>query len=293
MNDLHARFHALTPQFSADWDLSRNVTAYATVGKGFRLGSENAPVPLYGDPNANPNTPGVNSSRADLRALGLTSAPESVNPDSLWNYEIGIKSAPLHRHLLLDASAFYIRWTDIQQTVDLISSGYSFEANAGSATSKGLELAAKAIIPGGFSLQLSTGYTHATLDSGVVINGHIVNNTFPGEDVPAVPRWNGNLNGEYDFALRGLQMFVRAEATYVGSSHGTLVTTDPDYSRPSYSVYQASMGATVGRYDIRVFAKNLTNNDKIIQRPDIINAGYDVGYRITPRIIGANVSVAF
>lgn len=286
-------FHALTPKVAVDWDISPDVTLYGNITKGFRLGSENRPVPLYGDPNLDPNVPGVNSTRADLRYLGLASVPASFRPDSLWNYELGTKSALLNRHLLLDLSAFYIRWTDIQQTINLISSGYNFQANAGSATSKGVELAAKALLPGGFTLEASAGYTKATLDSGVVINGVVVNNTFAGEDVPGVPRWSGNFAAQYQFTVASALLFVRGEANFVGSSHGTLVTTDPDYQRPAYSLFQASAGATIGRYDISIFGKNLTNDDKIIQRPNILNAGFDEGYRIAPKTIGANVSVKF
>jgi outer membrane receptor protein involved in Fe transport len=287
------RFHALTPKLALDWDISPDVTLYGNITKGFRLGSENRPVPLYGDPNLNPNSPGVNSTRADLRYLGLTTVPASFRPDSLWNYELGTKSALFDRHLLLDVSAFFIKWSDIQQTINLISSGYNFQANAGSATSKGVEFAAKALLPAGFSVDASAGYTKATLDSGIVINGVVVNDTFAGEDVPGVPRWNGNFAAEYQFTVASALLFVRGEADFTGSSHGTLVTTDPDYTRPYYSLFQASAGATIGRYDFSIFAKNLTDDDKIIQRPNILNAGYDEGYRIAPRTIGANVHVNF
>ena len=46
----------------------------------------------------------------------------------------------------------------------------------------------------------------ATLDSGVVINGHPVDNTSPGEDVAGVPRWSGTLGAEYDVTIAGAEL---------------------------------------------------------------------------------------
>ena len=262
---LKGDFDAFTPKFAFGWDVNPDVTMYANITKGFRLGSENRPVPLYGDPDQDPDAPGANSTRADLRRLGLTSVPATYEPDSLWNYEIGTKSLLFERRLALDLSVFYIRWKDIQQTITLATSGYDFEANAGSAKSYGFELAGKARLPYGFTLEASGGYTRAKLDSGVVINGQAVNDTFPGQDVAGVPRWSGTLAGQYDFDLAGAEVFVRSDANYIGKSHGTLVTTDPDYTRPAYTVFGASAGVTFDRYEISLFANNLTDNDKIIR----------------------------
>ena len=285
--------HALTPKFAFGWDVSPDTTLYANITKGFRLGSENGPIPLYGDPNANPTATGTNSSRADLRVLGLGSTPTSYAPDSLWNYEIGEKAYLWNRQIALDLSVFYIRWSAIQQRISLISSGYDFEANAGNAKSYGFESALTWKINRHLKLDGSLGHTRATLDDGVVINGVRVNNTTAGEDIAGVPRWSGALGAQFDTEVSGGDGFVRVEGTYVGASHGSLVSTDPDYLRPNYTLLGASLGWRGGALEATVFAENICNNQRIVQRPNIENAGINLAYRLTPRVIGANLTYSF
>ncbi len=67
----------------------------------------------------------------------------SYQSDSLWNYELGTKTAWLDHRLTVDAAGFYIRWKDIQQEI-LLSCGFQFVANSGAAVSKGGELEMRA-----------------------------------------------------------------------------------------------------------------------------------------------------
>ncbi len=290
---IDAKWHAVTPKFALGWDITPLTTLYSNITKGFRLGSENRPVPLYGDPNQDPNAPGANSSRADLKRLGLTSAPASYSPDSLWNFEVGTKSLFWDRTLAVDLSLFYIRWTSIQQTIALPTSGYDFEANAGDAKSYGVEMALNWKVNANLTLDASGGYTKATLDNGVVINGVRINNTSPGQDIAGVPRWSGQLGADVQHTFLGGEMFARADGNYVGKSHGTLVTTDPDYDRPGYVLVGGTLGYRRDAFDVSLFAKNLTDNEKIIQRPNIRNSGVNLAYRLAPRVIGVNARVSF
>jgi len=291
--DISARWHAATPKFAFGWDITPLTTLYSNITKGFRLGSENRPVPLYGDPNQNPNAPGANSSRADLKNLGLTSAPASYSPDSLWNFEVGTKSLFWDRSLSVDLSVFYILWNSIQQDIVLPTSGYDFEANAGNGKSYGFEMALTWKVNSYLTLDGSGGYTKATLDNGVVINGIRLIGTSPGEDIAGVPRWSADLGAEVKDPFRGGELFARLDGNYVGKSHGTLVTTDPDYNRPDYALFGGSMGFRRDSFDMSLFAKNLADNDKIIQRPNIRNSGVNLAYRLAPRIIGVNARVSF
>jgi outer membrane receptor protein involved in Fe transport len=84
---------------------------------------------------------------------------------------------------------------------------------------------------------------------------------------------------------------VRANYSYVGTSHGTLVSSDPDYERPSYDLVGASIGARVGGWEVSLFAKNLFNNEKIYQTPS--HADVPLGLVLTPRIIGVTATGKF
>ena len=146
-----------------------------------------------------------------------------------------------------NTDAFYILWSDIQQNIPLVTSGLEFETNAGSATSYGLEFEFRGQVNDDLTLSLSGSWTHATLDHGVEINGNLVNGTFPGEKVPGVPDYNFNFNARQNFQVSdAITGFASITPAWIGESHGDVVTTNPDYKRPSYITLDASAGIDVG-----------------------------------------------
>src|SRR5713226_5810785 len=63
--------------------------------------------------------------------------PGQYSSDSLWSYEIGSKTTFLDHRLQINASLFYIDWSNIQQNVYLPVCGEQFVANLGKAKSEG------------------------------------------------------------------------------------------------------------------------------------------------------------
>ncbi len=267
--------YALTPKFAISWDVNEQNTLYANITKGFRLGSENRPVPL------------TVATEQDFANLGISGAPNAYAPDKLWNYEIGAKSRFFDNRLSVNVSAYYIDWSNIQQDIFLPISGFDFETNFGSAESYGSEIEIKGKVTPTITLGLSGGYTHATLTTAEPTLG-----ISAGQKIEGVPDWNTTFTGEYDFSVAGrFDAFVRGAWNWVGASHGTLVKTDPDYQRPVYDTIDASVGADFGAWEVSLFGKNLGNNDKVIQRPNV--QGVDEGYRLRPLTIGMAISGKF
>jgi len=58
--------------------------------------------------------------------------------------------------------------------------------------------------------------------------------------------------------------------------------------RPAYNTVDASVGASYGNWELSLFAKNLLNTDKVIQRPNV--QSLNEGYRVRPLTIGINLS---
>ena len=80
-----------TFKFATDYHLNPDVMVYALYSEGFRLGGDNSP-----------------------RAAATGEVPATYGPDSLSNYEAGIKSQWFENRLLLNASVFLMEWEDIQ-----------------------------------------------------------------------------------------------------------------------------------------------------------------------------------
>ncbi len=270
-SDASSNFNATTPKFAITWQVDPNNNLYASASQGFRLGGQNRAIP-------------VSVCAADFKNLNLTLAPTSFDPDKLWSYEVGSKSRLMGNRLSVNLAAFYIDWNKLQQDVSLPGCGFDFETNVGKAKSYGFEFEVKAKPSSNVLIGFSGGYTDAKLSSDIPSIGAV-----SGDAIQGVPKYNASLTGQYNFDLANdTYGFARAAVHWVGSSHGSLIHTDPDYDRPAYSTVDASVGATWGTWELSLFAKNLLNNDKVIQRPNV--QFVSEGYRVRPLTVGLSLS---
>ena len=279
--------NATTPRFAINWDADANTTLYGNIAKGFRLGAANRPVPLTA------------IVLQDLHDIGLpASIPDAFKPDSLLSYEVGSKSRLLDNRLSLNVAAFYIDWKNIQQDVVLPASGFDFETNVGKAKSYGLEIEGRYRATDALTLNAAASWTRATFAEDQPALGTTDGtptgplNVRKGDPVQGVPRYSARLGFEYRFASGGPgQAFVRGSGQWTGSSHGSFIRNSSDYIRPGYFNADAAAGMTFDKWEFSVFAKNLFNNDKVIQRPSV--QGVDEAFYLRPRTVGLTASYEF
>lgn len=297
-------FYTFLPKFAISYDITSSNTIYANASKGFRLGSENRRIPFDPASAVSSGTPSY-----DLAQLGLRSnSPKGFGPDKLWNYEIGDKGRALGGRVVFSADFFYINWSDIQTYVPLVTSGDEFQTNAGSATNYGFEFELRTRVNDDLSVGLSGSVLNATLDHGVVIGKTLLTGTFPGEKVPGVPDFNLSFDAKQNFRINDrIGGFVSIAPSWVGESHGVVIDTNPDYKRPSYISIDATAGLDFGRWEVTLFGRNLTNNNKVIQRPDIEGSASPIyqfdylgnqtrnlqGFTLRPLTIGMNAALRF
>jgi outer membrane receptor protein involved in Fe transport len=269
-----AKGHALTPKAVLAYDVSDSTMVYASAAEGFRDGGVNRPVPIP-------------LCSADLAGLGLTQAPPDYKSDKLWSYELGVKSRALENSLVMTGALYDIRWNNIQTDIILPTCTFDIKDNIGSAESRGVEAQIDAHVGERVAFNLGGNFTSAKIVEPVTLLG-----VERGDRVPGVPDYSINAGAEYsqplDFGGRGK---VRLDAQWIGSSQGTIIHDDPDFNRPSYFVMGASGGVRWGRYDVSLFIKNLLNDDKVIQRPNV--AGVEYGIRVPPRTYGIGGSYSF
>ncbi len=269
---------AFTPKYAITWEVNPANTVYASVAKGFRLGGANVFVP--------PTTCGP-----DLEANGITKGPATYSPDNLWSYEAGSKSRLMNNRVSFNASAFYVKWKNIQQGVYLPTCAYTYNANAGDATSKGIEFELKAKPMAGLTLSASGGYVKAELSNNKGLQNGIVG-AVAGAQIQGVPKYNGSIHAQYNFAVLGERSaYVMGGMQWVGSSKGSLNPEQTDYNRPAYHTADLSAGIAFDRYNLSVFVKNALDDDTVIQHPQV--ASIVQGYRLAPRSIGVSVAAKF
>jgi outer membrane receptor protein involved in Fe transport len=275
------RYYSTTPRFSLVYDLTGEATAYATAGKGFRLGGQ-IYTPLPQGPN--------NACSTDYKNVGFSDTPgSSYGSDSLWSYEVGTKGRALDDKLSFDAAGFYIDWSKLQQAVLLPICGYYDTVNIGDAESYGAELELHYKLPAvpGLTLGFTGGITRAVLTSSI--------NTLaarPGQNILFTPRWTATGSIDYDLPVTdAVTGFVRWDYDRTGPSNGSYQESNPNYLNPSYGVMNLTVGADIDAWQVSVFAKNLLNDHTIIQSPTV-NSLVE-GYTVQPLTIGLRVNRSF
>ena len=273
----------VTPKFAVVWETSPTNSVFATAAEGFRLGGANSAVPYQLCQLPGPN-------------------PLTYASDSLWSYEVGDKARFLNNTVTLNASAFYIKWKNMQQEIEL-SCSFDYNVNVGSATIYGGEFELKFKPVPSFVIDAAGGMTHATLDSSEAADSPASQGTLSGAVagawVPGVPNYNLALTATYSFDYNDDYFgFLRGGVHFIGSSYGGFDTlpngaANPDYTRPAYHTVDVSTGVSWKEWEATLFVKNLTNNNMVIQKP--IEQAQESGevYRIPPRQIGVSLSAKF
>ena len=237
------------PKVNFAYTVNDDVLLYTTAAKGFRPGGPNSPVPLSG-PAQCLTGPG------NLQSLGLNAAPNQFNPDTVWSYEIGEKARALGNTFQINSDIYYESWNNVQQLVDP-SCGFSFTANAGSATVYGSEIEIAASLSPSWTVTENVGLTHATFDDTV-----LATNTVKGQKLLDVPNVTENTSVIYSMPVSAAYNFnVRGTYTYVGPMQDiTYVRND----LPGYSLVNARAGITSDRFSAFLFCDNVTNKVAIL-----------------------------
>jgi outer membrane receptor protein involved in Fe transport len=266
-------YNGYTPKVSLSYDVGVG-SVYASATKGVRLGGFNEPVPQF-------------ACQSDLGNLGIAKTPANFKADSLWSYEAGTKLSLFGNRVSVDAAGYYIDWQNVQQQIALVTCGYDFTANAGNARSYGGEAEIRAKVTPELEVSLSASGTAATLTSVSVGSG-----ASTGQSLIGVPDWTASFGADYTVPLEGDDaLFARADYSITGPSHGAFNLQDPDYSRPSYGVINASLGLIRSGVQWQLYGKNLADNKKVIQHPDLLSVSQ--GYTLRPLTVGLSASVKF
>ena len=235
----------VVPKVLLELDVTDDLLIYASASKGFRVGGVNMPIP-------------VAFCAAELADLGITNEDVATfDSDSLWNFELGMKSSWLDDRLNLNVSAFNIDWDDTLQT-NRLACGFQYVANSGSAENKGVEVELQAVPVEGLNISMGFGYTDAEITKGDPLTG-----TMKGDRILQVPEVTFNAAAEYSFPLfADWEGYIRGDYSYYDDSlsANNVSGTIPPRVRDSFELLNFRVGAfQSGSWDVGLFMKNATN----------------------------------
>lgn len=244
----------VTPKFGISYQADGNNLFYATAAKGFRIGGVNRAIPT----NA--------TCGADLAAIGLTRAPTTYNSDTVWSYEVGSKNRFAGGAVRVATSAYYIKWQNIINGVDLPNCGFSFTTNLGAATIKGFDLQVDVEPIRSLILSAAVGYNNGTYDK-TISSGGPKNYVTKGYVTSLGAPWVVTLSGQYDFKVAEVDSYFRIDYNYRSKNDGLIGRFDaasPDYDpfarrNPAMHDLRLRMGIRTDGFDISAFVNNLTN----------------------------------
>src|SRR5947207_180549 len=237
------------PKFELDYHFDPDKMVYGLAAKGFRPGGV---VPIV--PPGTPGTPNdCVAALAQVNPNITLDDTRSFHSDSLWNYELGAKTAWLDHRLTLNAAGFYIKWPHIQQAV-LLPCGFQFIANAGAAESKGGELELRAAATEHLQASLGVGYQDAKITEAGESAQAV------GSPVFDVPNWTGNGALSYTMPIGNAWSFMgEVDYSYVGSSFSSSNSSPVPRERPAYRLLDARLALSSGATEIALVGKNLSN----------------------------------
>ncbi len=196
-----------TPKLGLSFQYDPKNLFYATYAKGFRVGGANPPLPT----NAGCQFP----------------SSGAYSSDSLKSYEIGAKNRLADR-IRLSSSAYFIKWTNIQQTFVDPQCQISSIKNLGEATVKGFDLQADIVITDNWRAETSIGFTQARYKGLYTLTdpgdgSPLVRNqyTTDGDTVGGAP-WTVAVGTQYDFNAFGQQWYARVDYEYASRNNKLL-----------------------------------------------------------------------
>jgi iron complex outermembrane recepter protein len=271
----------INPKVLVSWQATDDALLYVTAAKGFRPGGVNGPFPL-------------GFCGADLATLGISRPPETFEADSLWNYEVGAKTRWNDGRLTLNAAAYQVDWSDVQQEAAL-PCGFSFLGNFGSAESRGAELELTASVGAGLVLSAGAGYNKAEL-TGAGLPGLAGG---PGDPLQNAPEWTISSSADYTIPVgttytAGFTLGYQ----YTSEVFGSFDPNNADFRRPGYSTMQLNARLGNEKYEYSLFVNNLTDvkaETAFAGSAALDFPGGDVRMvvPIRPRTIGLKVAVKF
>ena len=255
-----------SPKVSLTYQSSDRFMVYGLYSEGFRFGT--------------PNTQG----------LSTFPVPAGSKSDSLKNYELGVRTSWLNRSLFLDATAFYVDWTDIQlrlQTPDF----FNYAANGGAAEIKGIETSFAWQPTERLELQSNVTYMEARLSEPLFI---LFAGTAPeGAQLPGSSDWSISTTASYRFAGAWEPTLLLSQR-YLSGGISDLNSAVPGATpslQGNYHLYDARIRGKIGNTAVTLFGSNLTDDRGITRTVPEAN-GLSQGL-VRPRTFGVTLEWQF
>jgi iron complex outermembrane receptor protein len=239
-----------TPKVSLSYKLNDDLMFYGLYSKGFRAGGFSGRPSTY-DAAATP-----------------------YDPETVDNYEVGMKSEWLEGRLRLNASAFTMQYKDKQEEQSVPSpqgtGQQTLVLNASEAELRGLEFDVAARLTDNFTVTGNLGLLDAKYKTLV---DPVTQTDLSDLELRRAPELTATISPVLEWSGLGGEMWAQADVRYVDEQELTFLNS-PQSHVDAQTVVDASVNWRRGGATLSVWGMNLTEEDAWSQ-------GYDVGTSVT------------
>jgi len=273
-NPFKESWDEFTPKLGIRYRVNEDLMFYGLYSKGFRAG-------------------GFSGRAGTYEAASIPYDPETVD-----NFELGMKSEWLNGRFRFNASVFYMDFKDKQEEQSVpISQGTGQQTvvvNAGQATIQGLEVDFNWLASEVFSLNGNLGLLDAKYDELV---DPITGTDLSYLKLRRAPDVTATIEPVLTFNAGNGVLQARAAWHYVDDMEYTFLNS-PQTQAPAHSTVDASLVYTINRFSVALWGLNLTDDDSWTQGYDVIADVNNPGawsYTAVrpPRTYGINLSYNF
>ena len=201
---VHGVYTNWAPRLSLQYQWTPAIMTYATYAEGFNQGG----------------------------GTQVASGVQAYSPETLRNYEIGLRSALFDHTLRFNASVFYSQYSNVQVTEDIDFNNVI--VNGGKGRVEGLEAEGQWLASRSFSVNYAFGYLQSGYSDYAASSGIVAGTPFP-----YAPKYSADVGVQYDTPLpNSASLTLRADEGWT-----SWVNTASDAS----SVYIPSYGLLGGR----------------------------------------------
>lgn len=222
------------------WRPTSTISTFIRAASGFRPGiAQNNPNPPPG-------------------------AQTSIRPDTVWNYEAGLKGSALDGKLTFDASIYHIDWKDVQLTG--VYNGLVLGANAGKAEVDGAEVQLSLLPTQFLTVRGGVGYADARI-TRISPQATASVGARAGDPLPLNPKWTASLVADQRIPLSAdleaefggtLRYEAKKFTAYPGSS------PDVNVRLPSITTVDLRAGLRRGNVHLQLRAENIFDRNGVI-----------------------------
>jgi len=261
-------------KLNASYHVTSETMIYATASQGYRRGGANG-LPTAG-------------------LYGQNAGFVSFGPDTVLNYEVGVKGTPL-RSFQFTADLFQEDWNKPQLNILTPLGAFYAAVNGNTARSRGVELSAESQVSGNLNLSAAYTYTEAKLTSSFEVAG----TTFGGDGtrLPGVPLNQFSLGADYHRPLNAeFNLIAHADTDFRGSVPVALPgSLGGSAVIPGFWMSNANIGLEHDAWRAVLYVDNLSNTRGVTTTIPAAAEGprQDVDWLSRPRTVGIRLRYKF